>query len=259
MTIWSIDCGPPDCGGFLVMMMNTMRNYELESFDPPPEEEEEDVLPLEPEITEEDVERARRSGIQIGAEQGFSAGEKKAREELESFFAKASEENDQAMEKLFQQLADQFEIVFEQYQEDMEKQTRMMLNMSKAVWKRLMPCYVARYGDAEVLAVVEECMQNLRGARQIVIQYASSNAEKMQKMLAPLAKIYEGRAEFVIQESEELSESDVTMNWGNGSAERSMEELMQVVEGIVDKAVENFEIQQQRDANPDPEVALGAQ
>ena len=222
------------------------QTFEFASFDSIPEEELPD-RPPEPEITEADVEEVRRAGIKLGVQQGFEAGEKQAREELEKLFAQAAQDNDTVVEKFFQQLADQFEVLFEQHQIEVEYYARQVLQMSKVLWQRLMPKYVAAHGCDEVLAVVEECLRTLCDERKIVVEYAADSAGQMQELLAPLERLYEGRRKLEFRPDASMGATDVRLSWRGGYAERNFAETMSLVEGVIDGAISDFDAQKARD------------
>ncbi len=219
--------------------MSMSRRFLLEDFAPPIVEEE-NLLPPEPEITEADVESARRAGIQLGVQQGFETGEAKAREELQKLFAQAAEENDTAVEKLFQQLAAQFEVIFAEQQAEISRHTVQMLAMTRLLWQRLMPEYFARHGCDEVCAIVEECLQTLRYEEKIVLEYGAENAEKLVTRLEPLKKLYSGRTELEFRASDELGVSDVRLRWGEGFAERNTAEMLAIADTVLAKTLEEF-------------------
>ena len=223
------------------------RVFELTSFDPAIEEEDVEDQPPEPLITEEDVARAHREGIKQGVDQGFTAGEKKAREELEKVFAEAAKQNDAAVDKMFRQLASHLEQVFEHQQHNHDRHAETLLRLTQRVWQRLLPVYTREHGSAEVVDVVKKCLALAQEGGRMIVNYAAQDEEKLLSMLAPMQTMYADRHDIVFQPDPDLAAGDVSMRWDNGGASRSSSALLAAVDEMVDDAVQQYHLQQEKD------------
>lgn len=88
--------------------------------------------------------------------------------------------------------------------------------------------------EAAVLPMIDECMAMLAGQARLSIVVAEEVAEPLQKHMAALQ--HQGQAVDVLADKA-MQVGDCRIQWPGGKAERSQQELLNELEGIVQRAL----------------------
>ena len=192
-------------------------------------EEEERLAELErnpppPTYSVEELEAARAAAFEEGRQQGIQ-------ETQESLDAQILA----AMQTITGQLA----VLHDRQALANETISSQMARIAGDIIERLLPEYVKRHGDDEILALVRECLEPLEDAGRVMIHVPEDGKEVMVEKLQQAAQEsgFEGR--LLVKGDPVLGPSDVRIDWGQGGTERNMDEIWQSINEAIDHCVKH--------------------
>jgi flagellar assembly protein FliH len=200
-----------------------------------PETEEEDAEPEEPPaptFSEEELETAKTAAYDEGRRDGLEAGRKEVQEDVDAQMADALEV-----------LAERIAPLFEQQRHAHERASALMVTIARDIFERLMPAYVTRHGDEEVIGLVSASLSNLQDVGKLTVRVAEPVADPLRERLEATVRGsgFEGTLNVVGDPG--MARGDAAIDWGTGGAERRYSEIWADIEGAVQRAVEGLEPQ----------------
>ena len=175
-----------------------------------------------PSFTEADLQEAERLAISKGRKEGLE---------------EARQGTEQAVAQALSAIGAQLESCAPQITEINERHERQSLEAAAAMLRRLFPELERRNAMAEILAVIESCLQRLRDEPRIVIRTADARHDELRAHIDPLAEIcgFEGR--IVLLADDTLAPSDVKVEWADGGAERDTRRLWDEIDKVLATAL----------------------
>lgn len=215
------------------------------------DEPETDETPAEPEeppaptFSEEELESAKRAAFEEGRNEGLAAGRKEVQDDVDA----------QAVEAL-EALAEGLAPLFEQQRDAHERASALTVKIVRDIFERLMPAYVARHGDEEVVALVRDSVANLQDVGKLTVRVDETVRDTLAERLETLVRQAGFEGKLAVLGDPALGRADVAVDWGTGGAERRYSEIWADVETAVARAIDGLE-PHDGDAGTDPGDANG--
>lgn len=197
---------------------------------PPPMEEapqrdpiEEQVVveePIAPTFSEEEVARAQQSAF----DEGKVAGRHEASQEIENTIAQTLQKIGQAVPAGFQAL-----------KTAEETNQAQAVSIAQAVLKKILPSYVRKHGADEIINVVMQCLEPLRGEPRLILKVHEDVRDEIFEKVTKIAEDFGFDGRVVVMPSSDLELGDCKVDWSEGGAERDSETLWQEIDGIIEQ------------------------
>ena len=212
-------------------------------------EEEERQAELErnpppPTYSVEELEASRSAAFEEGRQQGVQ----ETHESLEAQILAA-----------LQTITGQLAVLHDRQALANETISSQMARITGDIIERLLPEFVRRHGDDEILSLVRECLEPLEDAGRVMIHVPEAGKEEMVEKLQQAAQEsgFEGR--LLVKGDEALGPSDVRIDWGQGGTERNMDEIWQTINQAIDHCVKHVAgLHEESTAEPLPEGEISA-
>lgn len=112
---------------------------------------------------------------------------------------------------------------------------RQSVDIARAVGSQLASRLMAAQPEAEVEALVAECLAQLRDEPQVAVALSPEIAEALQERLQELAAGSGFAGRLLVQGDPRLEPTDARLSWSQGSASRSRQEILQEIEAAVQR------------------------
>ena len=181
---------------------------------PPPEPEP----PPPPSFSEEELQAAKAAAWEEGREAGLA----EARAEQEAEIARA-----------MQSLSGDIAQAFENSMAELAALEAACLELAERTFTRLMPVLAEEHGDAEILAVLKNALEMMLSTDAITLRLSPERADQLGDKLEETARMagFEGRMRILPDPS--FGPSDISVDWGDGRADRRLGDALQVVDDAV--------------------------
>lgn len=184
---------------------------------PPPEPEV-----VEPEISEADLEKARTDGRQQGLDQGREEGRAEAFSGIE-----------QTTQTLLLNLTGRVGELLSEQPRMRERLSEEALKAASSILRKILPSLEKSAAIKEIEAVVCECLERAHDEPRLVVRVSEPMLEPVKNRIDALVKAegFEGKVVFLA--TDDLSESDVRVEWADGGAERKSENIWRDIDEIL--------------------------
>ncbi len=198
-----------------------MSAHEKFLFDMSFENAEDDYPGPNGQSSRKDLEEARAEGFAAGKQ----AGADETRRSIEQQMAQTLDAISQRLGALCQAQIDA-----------VDQQARETVETATVIMRKLFPKLANNHGLAEIEALVRECLERLREEPRIVIRVADQLLDEIESRVATLATRcgFDGKIVFLSQE--DLEPGDVRIEWADGGAERSSEQLWRTIDEVINRA-----------------------
>lgn len=207
-------------------------------------ETEEPEEPPAPTYSEEELESARTFAFEDGRREGLEAGRKEVQEDVEA----------QAVEAL-ETLAEGLTPLFEQQRLAHERASALMARIARDIFAHLMPAYVERHGEEEVVALVRDAIATLQDVGKLTVRVDESVRDRIAERLEPLVRQAGFDGKLAVIGDPAMGRSDAAVDWGTGGAERRYSAIWADIETAIARAIEGLEPD---DSDQEPEAAGGS-
>lgn len=175
--------------------------------------EETPPSPPPPSFSEEELEAAKKQA----QEEGFMAGKKEGQREAEN----AQQQNYDAMTMVLSRVEQQFTAFQMEQQQNMQAQRQELSQLVMACAQRVAGEALRKDSLSDIQEVIDSCLSGLFGAPELEV------------CVHPLiAKQLEGKLpkQVTITADADLPESDCTLQWLHGEANRDIEKLWKIMD-----------------------------
>jgi len=189
-----------------------------ESLPPPP--------PPPPTFSEAELKTAERDGFQKGFIEGMADGKRQA-ENLQAA-------NEAALLAMLAQFTQSLIPLFDDYRKLALQVREDMPKVAFAVARKVAGSSLAENASAVVNDITVRCCESLITEPKITITVHESLGDALEKRLQEVAARLPAATDIIIQRSPELPLSDCRVEWKNGFMERSVEQLLGQLEGVIE-------------------------
>lgn len=176
----------------------------------------------QPKYFDADLENARAEGFAAG----HDAAKREAAQSIEQATAEAANTIAQQLGALEPALA-----------AAQERQTRMAVELSAALVRKLFPKMTERHGPAEIQGLVATALERLRDEPRIVIRVADSLLDTVQKEVGAVAQRAGFDGKIVLLAEPDLAPGDARVEWADGGAERDTDRAWRDIDALIHKVV----------------------
>lgn len=189
-----------------------------------------------PRFTEEEMQAATQESFCNGLNQGVEEGRAQALGGIEN-------DCQQALTAIGGQLPKLFAQIDKKLQGSQEQVKALVLT----VLEKLFPTLDQSLAGEEVKKIVAECLARLPKEPKVILTLHASLLESLKPRIEALVRQsgFEGRLVFLSMLHGNLS--DVTVEWGEGGAERNTESLKDNITALIEAALPSFERDSQGD------------
>lgn len=186
---------------------------------------EEADAPPAPSFTEEELEAAKTAAYDEGRRDGLEAGRAEVQQEVDAQIA-----------DLLEVVAERVAPLAEQQKHAHERASALMAKIARDMFERLMPAYVQRYGDEEVLGLIADSLANLQDVGRLSVRVAPEAADALAERLEQTVRLagFEGKLSVIADPA--MARGDASLDWGSGGAERRYKDIWAEIERAVDRA-----------------------
>jgi flagellar assembly protein FliH len=186
-------------------------------------------LPLAlPAITEKDLQSARAEAQSQGYREGYAAAQAK--------FTRETNAREEAVKSLLEIIANRITIAAETHREAIKEREVLMAKLVMASAKKVAGDALKKEPYATVESLLHECMALIAGEAKVKVVVSHALAAGLRQridMLKPALQDFEG--ELVVEEDNALLEQDCRVEWTNGHAERTNEDVWRAIEAVIMK------------------------
>lgn len=211
------------------MMVNGMAGHPVQKFgfenffdqDPEAEaeiEDEEELVPPPPTFSEEELAAARSQGFVEGREAGI---------------AEATSGLDQRTSDLLSLVVAKVDELGSAQQRWMHEREERMLSLACTIARKVVPQVARRHAQAAVEDVIRDCLPKLREEPRIVIRIHESLLDAMRKRVDDIAIRSGFPGDVILVADDQLGESDCKIEWSDGGAERTVDEIWAEIDRAV--------------------------
>lgn len=196
-------------------------------------ETEEVDAPPAPSFTEEELEAAKTAAYDEGRRDGLEAGRAEVQQEIDAQIA-----------DLLEVVAERVAPLAERQKQAHERASALMAKIAHDVFERLMPAYVQRYGDEEVLGLIADSLANLQDVGRLSVRVAPEAVDALAERLEQTVRLagFEGKLSVIADPA--MARGDAALDWGSGGAERRYKDIWAEVERAVDRAIADLALEE---------------
>ncbi|MBP5856107.1 hypothetical protein KAJ83_03740 [Marivibrio halodurans] len=205
-------------------------------------ETEEPEEPPAPTYSEEELESAKTFAFEDGRREGLEAGRKEVQDDVEA----------QAVEAL-ETLAEGLTPLFEQQRLAHERASALMARIARDIFAHLMPAYVERHGEEEVVALVRDAVATLQDVGKLTVRVDETVRDRLAERLEPLVRQAGFDGKLAVIGDPAMGRSDAAVDWGTGGAERRYPAIWADIETAIARAIEGLEPDDSGDEPDSPE------
>lgn len=158
--------------------------------------------------------------------EGFSAGQAEALVGIEATIAQTLE----AAHTQLQQLEKNSETRFDNIRCE-------AASLSMTIATNLAPALIAKFPEAEVLKMVEECLADLHDEPRIVLRATDQVCSSLSERVDRLGQTTGFQGKIILLPDDTLSGGDCRIEWADGGVERNIEETTKKIEAVIDRFV----------------------
>ncbi|MFC3227759.1 hypothetical protein ACFOGJ_10985 [Marinibaculum pumilum] len=174
----------------------------------------------------DETERRRQAEMAEVREQGYAAGH-------EAGLAEARAEINAAIAEALDRIGAGLAELGPSEQATGHMLTRQSIGIARAVGGQLAARLMESQPEAEVEALVADCIGQLRDEPQVVVSLAPEIAEAVQDRLQELATARGFAGKLIVKPEPGLQPTDARLVWSEGEAMRSESEVMQEIDAAV--------------------------
>ena len=178
----------------------------------------------QPKYFDADLETARA--------EGFSAGHAAAEQE-------AAQGAEQTTAQAANVIAERLGALEEAIAALQERQTRMAIELSAALVRKLFPKMTERNGVEEIEGLVTAALERLRDEPRIVVRVADSLLDTIQTTVNAVARRAGFEGKIVLLAEPDLAPGDARVEWADGGAERDTERAWRDIDALIHKVVDS--------------------
>lgn len=181
---------------------------------PPPEPE----LPPAPTFSEEELAAAQAAAFEEGRQAGL---------------AEAQAEREAEIGRMMAMLSGELGRAFQSRDAEQAATQAACLELIDHGFARLMPVLAQEHGAEEIRAVLANALEMMLSASAITLRLSPERAEDMADRLEETARMagYEGRLRILPDPA--FGPSDISVDWGDGRADRRLGDAMKALDGAV--------------------------
>lgn len=180
---------------------------------------------VEMRVTEADVENARK----IGYAEGFDAGEREAA-------ARA----DESLANSIRQLAESSAALLAALDSQIAISRKEAVSVALEAARKLAPALIATRPEAEIEAVLRECLSHLNREPHILLRVSVSLVEGLKETVDRMAMERGLAGRIILLGEPALQEGDCVVEWADGGVVRNREEIAEEITGIVARYIETL-------------------
>jgi flagellar assembly protein FliH len=177
----------------------------------------------QPKYFDADLETART--------EGFSAGHAAAKQE-------AAQSAEQATAQAANVIAERLGALEEAITALHERQTRMAIELSAALVRKLFPKMTERHGVEEIDGLVSTALERLRDEPRIVVRVADSLLDTIQTTVNAVARRTGFEGKIVLLAEPDLAPGDARVEWADGGAERDTARAWRDIDALIHKVID---------------------
>lgn len=175
-------------------------------------------------IVNPDIERARDQGKKIGYDEGYN----QAKSELEAdVLAMVTVLNTRLSE------------IREAQKEAYEFVTSSTVMLTRAIFRKLLPYMMTKYGDDEVSSFVDEVLKALKPTGQVTIVVNSALLKAVEARVHERLAHHEGHLKLTVKADDSVERADCRVHWDDGGIEHIKAQLLKQVGEALDRVLAN--------------------
>jgi flagellar biosynthesis/type III secretory pathway protein FliH len=171
-----------------------------------------------------EVEQARAQGFEEGYETGYT----KAKGEIESDVETTLTLLNGHLEDISVRQRDAYEFV-----------TNSTLKLVKAIANKVVPHYMAKYGDQEIETIVGEVLKGMKASGLVTIYVHADLLQAVEAQVKEHCSHLAENLHIVVKKDEALDHNDCRATWDDGGVEHIASQLTLQVEEAINRVLEN--------------------
>jgi flagellar biosynthesis/type III secretory pathway protein FliH len=180
-----------------------------------------------------DLENARLEGFSAGYALGFEEGNMHGQ-------LKAITKNQQITEDIFVKMYKDIESILKQEVIYDEKITDVILKISSAIIKKVLPHYINKYGANEMEFAIRYILSTLLDHQDITISISSVMFDHVYENIAEIQKSFPNKLTFTSDDS--LKELESCVYWKGGGARWSQPDLLDNIQDIFESFLQTTDL-----------------